>query len=384
MKFKIQFVFVNATNDDRFEIEKRTIQEKVVDVALIFDSPAARVSDVIIALRKNKPDVVHFGVHGYQSDEIVLLDDSDEPSPIARGTLVQLFEHHQEKNRIRLVVLNACYSAKQARVIKEFVDCVIAIRKTIPNASAMKYSLLLYDALASGTSVLDAHKEGLTVIAQDRLPKDRQPQLLHREGVNPARIYLTTRSTKRGNPPSKKVSTQLTKLQRNRKDLYKESQDRYRLRAESFSLAKIVRLNGASDMFYELKGLQYDGDGAVDGLYFLLETQAGVVSAPVRDKNAEDLHISWQPDSYPEPTTMEEVIDRVRRVSGIFWFEQSLRRKSSYTFGWTIRVLNGDALTAWDFDNMYPTPETRQHVNGNQLDSKIEYLRGSLGCRCRS
>ena len=127
-------------------------------------------------------------------------------------------------------------------------------------------------------------------------------------------------------------------------------------------------------MFYELKGLQYDGDGAVDGLYFLLETQAGVVSAPVRDKNAEDLHISWQPDSYPEPTTMEEVIDRVRRVSGIFWFEQSLRRKSSYTFGWTIRVLNGDALTAWDFDNMYPTPETRQHVNGNQLDSKIEYL----------
>ena len=102
MKFKIQFVFVNATNDDRFEIEKRTIQEKVVEVALIFDSPAARVSDVIIALRKNKPDVVHFGVHGYQSDEIVLLDDSDEPSPIARGTLVQLFEHHQENKRIGL------------------------------------------------------------------------------------------------------------------------------------------------------------------------------------------------------------------------------------------------------------------------------------------
>src|ERR1700688_799936 len=123
MKFKIQLVLVNAAPADiiQLDIEKRQIQDKLSNAAIIFDSPAARITDVITALRKHKPDVVHFSAHGFQ-DEIVLLNDDNKAKPIPRVALAKLFEQYKDKNKIRLVVLNACYSARQAQAIKKFVD----------------------------------------------------------------------------------------------------------------------------------------------------------------------------------------------------------------------------------------------------------------------
>ena len=80
-KLRIQFVNANAVPSAYLNIdrEKRNIAEKLRlrDAAEVFDIPAARLSDVIEALRTNKPTVVHFSAHGSPLDEIILLNERD-------------------------------------------------------------------------------------------------------------------------------------------------------------------------------------------------------------------------------------------------------------------------------------------------------------------
>jgi hypothetical protein len=196
-KLRIQFVNANAVPSAYLNIdrEKRNIAEKLRlrDAAEVFDIPAARLSDVIEALRTNKPTVVHFSAHGSPLDEIILLNERDEPKPLPRDVLPELFELH--RGNIRLVVLNACFSSKQAEAIKEFVDCVIGVSRTIPDADALRYAVQLYDALATGSSVQEAHNEGLLLLKAERLAEEQRPRLIFREGVNPAKVYLISEST---------------------------------------------------------------------------------------------------------------------------------------------------------------------------------------------
>ena len=63
------------------------------------------------------------------------------------------------------VVLNACYSQRQAKAIAKHVDCVIGMSKGITDAAAIDFSAAFYAALADGESIQRAYESGCVEIS---------------------------------------------------------------------------------------------------------------------------------------------------------------------------------------------------------------------------
>ena len=375
-KFKIQFVSANEVAGARLQIDKelRGITAALGSQVDIPTTPAARLDDVIRALKdgKPKPDIVHFSAHGSPTGEIILLDGKDDqPKPLATAAFEQLFK--VLKGNVRLVTLNACFSAPQARKIAKYIDCVIGIEETIPdNVASASYTALLYEELAKGKSVKDAFEISRIPILDARLPRTQQPQLITRKAVDPAKIFIgrTKRTVKavKARPAGSGGNSSLKAKQIR----YADNESRYGVWAESLSLTKVCNADGSSLLHYELKNLQVR-NGEIKGIRFAVESTAGLVGAPVRDRNAIDLAITWETDRPLAPQTMDDVVEQARTLRGSFHFGQPLRQGSSYTFGWTLKIFNNDALTAWEFYNLYSTKQ-QLHVDGKPLGGPIEYF----------
>jgi len=189
-KLVVQFVSANAAPQAplKLDIEKRDIMLQLGEAASLLDSPAARLADVLKAVRKNQPNVVHFSAHGTPLGEIVLLGPHDEPWPVPRASLEELF---RIKSQVRLVLLSACFSIDQAQGIVQHIDCVIGVDGSIPEEAARLYCVQFYDALASGRSVKEAHGEARVVLIGMRVAPEKFPQLLCRKGVDAGNVYVS-------------------------------------------------------------------------------------------------------------------------------------------------------------------------------------------------
>ena len=93
--------------------------------------------------------------------------------------------------RIRVVVLNACFSETQAQVITEFVDCAIGTSHPINDQTASTFAAAFYRAIGFGASVYDAFEQGKAAVLLEGLEDSDVLQLRTRSGVDPSRIFLT-------------------------------------------------------------------------------------------------------------------------------------------------------------------------------------------------
>ncbi|MEO1530468.1 MAG: EamA family transporter [Planctomycetota bacterium] len=112
---------------------------------------AARPRDVRRAMLEFHPTIVHFSGHGKGADGIAFADSSNSSKVVRGSTLAEFFELFSES--VRCVVLNACYSDEQASQISEHIDFVVGMRRGIPDAAAIDFSVALYDAIGAGRSV---------------------------------------------------------------------------------------------------------------------------------------------------------------------------------------------------------------------------------------
>lgn len=146
---------------DRFEIEQHW---------------AVRVSDIQGLLLRHEPDIVHFSGHGSKAGEIVLEDNSGTSRPVSARALSQLF--FILKNNIRCVVLNACYSERQAKAIAQHVDCTIGMSNSIGDLAAIGFATAFYQALGYGKTVKTAFDLGCLQIDLEGLGEHDIPKLL--------------------------------------------------------------------------------------------------------------------------------------------------------------------------------------------------------------
>jgi hypothetical protein len=65
--------------------------------------------------------------------------------------LVGLF--HVLKDNVRVVVLNACYSAAQAKGIVKEIDCAVGMSDAIGDDHAIAFATEFYQALAQGERI---------------------------------------------------------------------------------------------------------------------------------------------------------------------------------------------------------------------------------------
>lgn len=180
---KILFLAANPLDTTRLRLDEEI---RAIDQALrlaefrdkfdIRQHWAVRVSDLQGLLLRYKPDIVHFSGHGGEASEIILEDSHGESHPVPVRALSSLFS--VLKDDIRCVVLNACYSEKQAQAIAGHIDYVIGMSKAIRDKAAISFAAAFYQALGYGKDVETAFDLGCVQIDLENLGERDTPKLL--------------------------------------------------------------------------------------------------------------------------------------------------------------------------------------------------------------
>jgi hypothetical protein len=192
-KIKVLFVAADPTSRLMLDEEIREIAQKIRDsehrdLLTIEYTLAARPDDLLQAFNQHQPHIVHFSGHGSHTGEIILLDNNRQPKPVSTTALQMLFT--EVKDNIRVVVLNACYSQKQARAIISSIDCAIGMHPTISDQAAIIFSAAFYRAIGFGRTLQEAYKQGQVALQLQGILEHATPQLLVKNGVDPAQIRI--------------------------------------------------------------------------------------------------------------------------------------------------------------------------------------------------
>jgi hypothetical protein len=164
---------------------------------------------MLMELNQCSPDVLHLSGKQEQG-QLKMHDVRGRLTPVSADRLAALLgEYHQ---MLRLVILDTCRSLPQARRIAQTVDCAIGVAGDITDPVAIAFFAMFYNALASGASVLRAHKLAfgleLAKIEGDRnhrrevedivkakfSPGKHLPELVGRKGINLGKMFLVART----------------------------------------------------------------------------------------------------------------------------------------------------------------------------------------------
>lgn len=156
------------------EIEEGLRRSKLREHFVTYSRWATRLKDLRRAMLDYEPHIVHFCGHG-QEDGLTVEDENGKAVVVSPDALSGLFELFLEQ--IECVLLNACYSAMQARAINKFVPYVIGMNTGIQDKSAIEFAIGFYDALGAGKSIDDAYKFGCNAIQLSSIPEHLTPVL---------------------------------------------------------------------------------------------------------------------------------------------------------------------------------------------------------------
>ena len=352
------------------------IREKPLDIDLEFRSiinrlqgdwihaygPAPRLPDLIDGIRKNDPDIVHFSGHGSSTERLVILSGDAEAQEVSRATLENLFA--TLKNKIRVVVLSACYSETQAKLIAKNIECVIGVSGTLDDSDAAKYSEQFYAALVAGRSVQKAHDEAKIILTD--VAAEHKPTLMVKPGCDADSIIFEDVAPRKRRTSKSKLATTIHAS--TKKTVFQRAVTRFGISADAFKLVKIINPDGSSVSRYEIENLRCRR-GEISALCWRSRSASGLVNAPNLEPGAADSGIDWVTDQDPIPKTFEDVLQNLGTMRGQFTFDPPIKAGQSRSFSWTVSILNGDALTAWEFESLY-TVKQRTHVNDKPLGRK--------------
>lgn len=185
-KIAILFLSSDPTDASRLRLgeEAREIQEKLQlaksrERFTFHQRSSVRPEDISQALLDIEPQVVHFSGHGMSEGALCFEDKIGRIHPISPQALAALFA--QFSDTVKCVVLNACYSEKQAKSISKHIDYVIGMQKEIGDKAAVAFAVGTYQALGAGKSFEQAYNLGCVQISLQGIEdEDLTPILLKR------------------------------------------------------------------------------------------------------------------------------------------------------------------------------------------------------------
>jgi WD40 repeat protein len=156
--------------------------------------------DLLRELRALKPTIVHFSGHGrHAASGLYFHAENGGAQMVPPEAIAQAFA--AAGTQVKLVVLNACYSAPVAAALLAHVDCVIGMSGAIQGAAARSFAIGFYGGLGEHESVTVAFAQGVAAIHLEGLPDADQPQLKTRAGVDAGQILLATGASPRKEVP---------------------------------------------------------------------------------------------------------------------------------------------------------------------------------------
>jgi hypothetical protein len=140
---------------------------------------AVSVAELRALLEKHQPHIVHFSCHGDRTQGLVLLDEHGQAALVPPQALEQLFKllQNDPRNDVRLVVLNACWSAAQAQALAQSAGCAVGMRRPIDDETAIEFAASFYENLASGKTIRQAFDLAVNYLDLRRLLDADMPQL---------------------------------------------------------------------------------------------------------------------------------------------------------------------------------------------------------------
>jgi hypothetical protein len=150
---------------------------------------AARRSDLQQLLLAKQPHVLHFSCHGSAQAELTLEDDDGNAAPVDKKVLVDLLRIL--KDRLQLVVFNACNTEPFAQAVVQHIDCAIGMRQPLGDDAALVFAAAFYQALAFGKAIAAAFELGCNALELQQIPEDQTPILAVKRGVDASTLVLT-------------------------------------------------------------------------------------------------------------------------------------------------------------------------------------------------
>jgi uncharacterized protein YjbI with pentapeptide repeats len=177
----------------RLGAELRAITQKLRatdyrDVFQLIPLYDVHLDDLYQALNEHRPWIVQFSGHGYDDGQLAFVDDAGNAVPVSVEALGSTFA--VLKDDIRLVILNACYSAEQIGAIADVIDCVIGMRDRITDDAAIVFVAAFYRALGAGRSLANAFDQAVSQLKHEFPAEAEIPQLLACTGAEPEKIVL--------------------------------------------------------------------------------------------------------------------------------------------------------------------------------------------------
>lgn len=160
----ILFLAANPSDTTSLQIDReyRGIKEAIKKAGkrerfALTNELAVRVNELIHLLVQLKPTIVHFSGHGSKDGEIILEDEGGNSFPLPQEAVKRIFGIlNRDKNQVRCVILNACFTEQQAKYIAEYVDIVVGIASEISDTSATKFASAFYAYIGEGQNVQTA------------------------------------------------------------------------------------------------------------------------------------------------------------------------------------------------------------------------------------
>jgi len=171
---RVLFIAANPSDQVQLKLEKEIIN--ILNIlsksrqghSIIFNLvTSAKVLDVIDAVHRLKPNIIHFAGHGEGKDGIVFEDERRVSVRLNTDALERLFERF--KSTIKCVVLNACYSKEQAIPISRLGIYVVGMNDAIGDKAAIDISAGFYQSIGIETDYETAFDMALINNAVNRL-----------------------------------------------------------------------------------------------------------------------------------------------------------------------------------------------------------------------
>jgi len=186
---KILFLAADPTDATRLRLgqELRDIRERLQlskyhNKFILESRESARPGDISQAIFDVEPQIVHFSGHGKSTGELCFEDLIGKFQPIRPDALASLFE--LVSDQINCVVLNACYSEKQAKAIAEHIQFVVGMNQAIGDKAAIAFATGFYKAIGANRSIQEAFKFGRTEIQLQGILEHLTPVLHQKNNTN--------------------------------------------------------------------------------------------------------------------------------------------------------------------------------------------------------
>ena len=140
---------------------------------------AVRISDLQTLLLRINPTIVHFSGHGSEIGKVILEDDHGESVEVPPKALSNLFGLFSE--RIKCVVLNACFSENQAKAIAQHIEYVIGMNEEISDEAAIRFATSFYHGLGFGRTYEYAFNLGINALEFLDVDEEYIPQLINKD-----------------------------------------------------------------------------------------------------------------------------------------------------------------------------------------------------------